>query len=218
MLLGTFDQILEIDKELWIGEWKTIDEKEILSDWLGHRRWTPQHVIYQLGLFMLSNELKMVENEYSRLFAEFPDCGDWPTDVGGTFYQFLRRQKYPQKATKDKTKEERIKEWEVTLFEEIPIPADLVEAVDVAIGYIRQTYSVYPSMPSEHYRNPKACRRWGSRCTFADICLDQIDPGLVDYLVDADNYVRDALKRINSLENDGDGPQANGDGGPRDLG
>lgn len=216
MLLGTFDQILDIDEELWVGEWKTIDEKEVLSDWLQHREFTPQHAIYQLGLFMLSNELQQVDAESSRLFMDFPESVDWPTGVGGTFYQFLRRQKFPQRAGKDKTKEERIEEWKNTLFEEFPIPADLVQAVDITLGYIRQTFSVYPAMPDEHYRNPKACRRWGSKCMFADFCLGGVDPGLIDYLQETDNYVRDALKRVNDMM-EGDGNTGGMEQGSEDV-
>jgi hypothetical protein len=206
MILGRFDGILDVDDKLVVQDWKTIDPKEDLPVWVEHRQITAQHNFYLMALGMLSNERATLNMEEENILLEAPDFGDWPEEIGGWQYNFVRRATFPKRATKDFTLEERIDNWTDSQFATVNMEFDQAEAFMQTVGYLKMNQAVFPFDPAFPLRNPKACRRWGKvRCNMWDPCINGVDPYQVSYLEPAESYVIDALDRVEMLLDEDDG-------------
>lgn len=187
VVVGTLDQIRRESDYLRLGEWKTIDEKEVLSEWIEHRELTPQHNTYQTVLSFLCQAINDLSVKNIQGETAIPGMQFWPHRNGGIRYLFVRRAKFPQKASAAGTVEERAKQWAETLFDTDVSPYGNVahEGRMVAVAA-----AMFDSFTSKYglQRNVNACKHWGSKCPLWDFCHSDVPLNMLAHLIPNEDY------------------------------
>lgn len=186
-IVGTIDQIRREDGKLRLGEWKTIDEREVVSDWLEHRELSPQHNVYMSVGKWLADVVGSIEKSQDDSQLAFPGMRFWPSEFAGIRYLFARRMKFPQKASKNGTVEERAQEWANTLLLDEASPYGHVQHEMRMIGVAAWMFEQMGN-PFGLQKNSHACKRFGSKCPLWDFCHQDVQISLLAHLKPNEDY------------------------------
>jgi len=191
-VIGTIDQFRREDSKLTLGEWKTIDEKVVISSWLEHRELSPQHNVYQTVGKLFADTIGKIGKDTPDDDLPFRGMRFWPSEFAGIRYLFARRAKFPQKASKNGTVEERAKEWADTAFLDDISRYGHVNHEMRMIGVAAWMFDQMGN-PFGLQKNIRACERFGSKCPLWDFCHQDVQISLLAHLIPNEDY---QLKKV----------------------
>ena len=158
LLRGCLDKVgYTPEKGLINGECKTVSASEDMARYVTERSKHLQDQLYFLALY------------YAPIPAEWHQKAgcEIPLTPYGTVYDLFSKKDYPQKASHGFTVEERIAQWERSIFYTQAVHFNLSKCMDA----VEEVYQVARRWGGPYLPNRRACRDYQNiRCDFYDTC------------------------------------------------